>query len=49
MPVPYDEVDRYMADHLEESLADLERLVRIPVSRPRVRGSPTPPSAWPRC
>ena len=30
MPVPYDEVDRYMADHLEESLADLERLVRIP-------------------
>ncbi len=30
MPAPYDEVDRYIADHLEESLADLERLVRIP-------------------
>jgi acetylornithine deacetylase/succinyl-diaminopimelate desuccinylase-like protein len=30
MPAPYDEVDRYIAEHLEESLADLERLVRIP-------------------
>ncbi|HEX6799832.1 MAG TPA: M20/M25/M40 family metallo-hydrolase [Ktedonobacterales bacterium] len=30
MPAPYDEVDRYIADHLEESLADLERLARIP-------------------
>lgn len=30
MPASYDEVDRYIADHLEESLADLERLVRIP-------------------
>jgi acetylornithine deacetylase/succinyl-diaminopimelate desuccinylase-like protein len=30
MLVSYDEVDRYITDHLEESLADLERLVRIP-------------------
>jgi acetylornithine deacetylase/succinyl-diaminopimelate desuccinylase-like protein len=30
MPLSYEEVDRYIADHLEESLADLERLVRIP-------------------
>jgi acetylornithine deacetylase/succinyl-diaminopimelate desuccinylase-like protein len=30
MPAPYDEVDRYITEHLEESLADLERLARIP-------------------
>jgi acetylornithine deacetylase/succinyl-diaminopimelate desuccinylase-like protein len=30
MPGPYDAIDRYIADHLEESLANLERLVRIP-------------------
>src|SRR5215831_2262730 len=30
MSVPYDAVARYIADHLEESLADLERLARIP-------------------
>jgi acetylornithine deacetylase/succinyl-diaminopimelate desuccinylase-like protein len=30
MSLSYEEVDRYIAEHMDESLADLERLVRIP-------------------
>ena len=43
MPVSYDAVDRYIADHLEESLADLERLVRIPSVSAKGEGIATIP------